>query len=125
MLSMICGRQHMDLRDLVHAVLDGDLLAARQWVADARRSRFHWREIQRPDGLSETELTVAAAFAELLATRAGSVAPDWTASVGAQEEPLILDPGLEQMPRSLARAKIDGPPSLRRRNLLALPDFLD
>jgi hypothetical protein len=115
----------MDLRDLVHAVLEGDLLAARQWVVDARRTRLDWNTIQRPSGLSDVELTVAAGLAELLATRAGSNAPAWTASVGGLNEAVILDPGLEQMPRSLAHAKTDGPPPLRRRNLVASPDFLD
>jgi hypothetical protein len=38
---------------------------------------------------------------------------------------LILDPGLDQMPRSFAHAKAAGPEPLRRRNLIALPDFLD
>ena len=32
---------------------------------------------------------------------------------------------LEEMPRSFARAKSEGPEPLRKRNLLALPDFLD
>lgn len=38
---------------------------------------------------------------------------------------LCLDPGLEGMPRTLERAKTDAPESLRKRNLYALPDFLD
>jgi len=115
----------MDLRDLVRAVLSGDLLAARQWVADARRVRVDWQAMERPIGLSDREMVVAAAFAELFAARAQSIAPDWTASIEGQEELLILDPGLEQMPRSLARAKTAGPVPLLRRNLIALPDFLD
>jgi hypothetical protein len=45
--------------------------------------------------------------------------------VGSEREPFILDPGLDQMPRSLALAKAAGPEPLRKRNLFALPDFLD
>ena len=115
----------MDLRDLVRTVLAGDLLTARQWVADARHARVDWEAMPKPEGMSDREMTVAAGLTELLATRAGSPAPAWTDSVGGEDEPLILDPGLEQMPRSFARAKAAGPPSLRRRNLVALPDFLD
>jgi hypothetical protein len=115
----------MDLRDLVDAILGGDLLAARQWVADARREQVNWETIEYPSHFVGREMTVAAGLVELLAERAGDRPPAWTKAVGAEREPVVLDPGLERMPRSLARAKASGPESLRKRNLLALPDFLD
>lgn len=115
----------MDLRDLVQAILRGDLLAARQWVADAHRARLRWHDFARPQSMTECELAVAAGMTELLAQRVGAPPPSWTAHVGANREPLFLDPGLEGMPRTLARAKADAPASLRKRNLYALPDFLD
>ena len=115
----------MDIRDLVHALMEGDLLAARQYVADVRRTLVDWEIIDQPVGMTERELSVAAGMVELLALRAGRKAPAWTKSIGALREPLVLDPGLEQMPRSFARAKAAGPEPLRRRNLIALPDFLD
>jgi hypothetical protein len=70
-------------------------------------------------------MTVAAGLAELLARRAGEDPPPWTQTVGAEREPVVLDPGLEQMHRSLILARTSGPEPLRKRNLLALPDFLD
>lgn len=115
----------MELRDLVRAILQGDLLAARQWVADAYRSRLRWDLCERPKDMDERELVVAAGLAELLAQRAGAQPPLWTRSVGACTEPLLLDPGIERMPRTLARARSHGPESLRKRNLVALPEFLD
>jgi hypothetical protein len=115
----------MDLRDLVRSILQGDLLTARQWVADAYRARLHWEHFERPDDMDDRELTVAAGLTELLAQRAGAIPPSWTLSVGALSEPFFLDPGIEKMPRTLARAKSHGPDSLRKRNLFALPDFLD
>jgi hypothetical protein len=115
----------MDVRDLVRSILNGDLLAAREWVSEARRSRLRWIEVEQPQGLSEQEIAVAAAVIELLAARSGAEPPPWTASVGALHDPVVLDPGLEDMPRSFAHAKSDGPEPLRKRNLLALPDFLD
>jgi hypothetical protein len=115
----------MELRDLVRAILSGDLLAARQWVADAYRARIQWERVVRPSGLDDREMTVAAAIVELLAARAGMASPPWTLSIGAQREPLFLDPGIQEMPRTLARAMTDGPEPLRRRNLFASPDFLD
>lgn len=115
----------MDVPELVRALLAGDLLAARQYAADARRMNVQWETVERPSGLNDRELVVAAGIVELLASRAGCTPPPWTERVGAAREALVLDPGLEQMPRSFARAKVAGPEPLRRRNLIALPDFLD
>jgi len=115
----------MELPDLVRAVLTGDLIAARQWVADAYRSGLKWDRLDRPQNLNEREMAVAAGMAELLAARRGAPPPPWTETIGSSAEPIVLDPGLENMPRSFARAKADGPEPLRKRNLVALPDFLD
>ena len=114
----------MELHELVRAVLSGDLIAARQLVADAQRSHRSWTRVERPTGLSDRELTVAAGITELLALRAGEKPPSWTEAVGPALEMIVLDPDLERMPRSFARAKSSGPDVLRRRNLIALPDFL-
>ncbi|HYC88756.1 MAG TPA: hypothetical protein VEO54_06060 [Thermoanaerobaculia bacterium] len=115
----------MDLRELVAALLAGDLLAARQYVADARRAEVQWEQVECPSSLTAEELSVAAAMVELLASRAGTPAPSWTNSVGAVRELLVLDPGLDRMPRSFEHAKREGPEPLRKRNMVALPDFLD
>jgi hypothetical protein len=114
----------MDLRDLVRAILSGDLLTARQWVADAQRADMRWETLGNPTGLDEREMTVAAGVAELLATRGGASPPPWTALIGPCDEPLFLDPGLQNMPRTLAHAKSAGPEPFRRRNLIASADFL-
>ncbi|MBV8544897.1 MAG: hypothetical protein JO088_09130 [Acidobacteria bacterium] len=114
----------MDLRDPVRAILSGDLLTARQWVADAQRADVRWETLGRPSGLDEREMMVAAGLAELLATRAGATPPQWTASIGSSDELVFLDPGLQDMPRTLAHAKAEGPEPFRRRNLIASRDFL-
>jgi hypothetical protein len=114
----------MRLDELVRAILDGDLLRARQWVSDAYRSSLSWERLELPEGLSEREVAVTAGIAELLASRVGAKPPIWTATLGGLHEPLVLDPGLEKMPRSFARARRDGPEPLRKRNLVAPPDFL-
>lgn len=115
----------MELRDLVDAILAGDLLTARQWVADAKREHLCWALVPYPTQLAGRQIIVAAGVVELLAHRAGENPPPWTANVGSERELVILDPGLERMPRSFVRAKNEGPESLRKRNLLALPDFLE
>jgi hypothetical protein len=113
----------MELLDLVRAILKGDLLKARQWVADAYREPVDWARVEQPIALNDLEMCVAAALVELLASRRGSSPPSWTTKVGVLKEQLILDPGLEQMPRSFAHAKRYGPEPFRRRNLVVLPDF--
>ena len=115
----------MELRILIDAILAGDLLAARQWVADAKREQLRWEALPYPRELAGRQLTVAAGVVELFARRAGEVPPAWTEAVGPERDPVVLDPGLEQMPRSFARAKASGPEPLRKRNLVALPDFLE
>ena len=115
----------MDLADLVRSILAGDLLAARQFVSDARGAHVAWEQVPQPRGLNDCELTVAAALVELLSARGGSTPPSWTAGIGPLRELLVLDPGLENMPRSFARAKATGPEPLRKRNLIASSDFLD
>lgn len=114
----------MELVDLVRAILRGDLLEARQWVSDAQRTGLVWATITPPDDLSSREMAVAAAITEMLAERNDQQPPPWTRSIGGQLEAIVLDPGLETMPRSFAHAKAAGPEPLRRRNLVALPDFL-
>ena len=115
----------MNVRNLVTALLAGDLLTARQWVADALRDGVQWEKLDRPSQLSAREMSVAAGVIELLAARSGAAPPAWTRTIGAVAESIVLDPGLEQMPRSFERARTAGPEPLRRRNIVALPDFLD
>jgi hypothetical protein len=115
----------MELRDLVRAIVQGDLLTARQWVADAYRMDLRWEHCTRPSDMDDQELAIAAGLAELLAQRIGAQPPSWTVTVGPRKEPLLLDPGIERMPRTLAHARSHAPESLRKRNLFALPDFLD
>src|SRR5258706_3738273 len=83
MRSMISGSQSMDLHNLVNAILSGDLLSARQWVADAQREKVNWERLECPRDLDGHELIVAAALVELLAGRAGANAPNWTHAVAA------------------------------------------
>jgi hypothetical protein len=115
----------VELTELVQAITSGNLLAARQWVADARRAGIRWQEAERPLGLDDRSMTIAAGLAELLATRSGTEPPEWTVSVGGNAEPVFLDPGIEKMPRTLAFTKTHAPEPLRKRNLFAMPDFLD
>jgi hypothetical protein len=114
----------MELKDLVRAILRFDTLAVRQWLADAARSGLVWTELPAPTGLDATELATAAGVAELLASRAGEAAPEWAANVPAAPQVLFLVRAASTMPRLRAACEHEGPEPLRRRGLLAPPDFL-
>ena len=115
----------MDLNELARSLMSGDLLAAQQWAADAKREQLDGGRLAFPGDLNSSELTVAAAITELLAERAGVAAPMWTRRVGGCAESVLLDPGLADMPRTLAQVRQHGPRALLSRNLLAGNDFLD
>lgn len=114
----------MDLEDLVHALLDFDALSARQWLADAHRSGYIWTETPAPVGLDATGLATAAGVAELLAGRAGQKPPGWAASVPPAPERVFLVRAAASMPRLRSLCEQEGPEPLRRRGLLAPPEFL-
>jgi hypothetical protein len=114
----------VDLRDLVHALLRFDALAARQWLADATRTGLVWSKVPPPLGLDETESALAAGVVELLASRSGQAPPGWAAAIPAAPKSLYLVRSAATMPRLRAECEQEGPEPLRRRGLLAPPDFL-
>lgn len=114
----------MDLRDLVSALLRYDTLSARQWVADAARGGFDWTRVPEPVGLDAVGLATAAGTVELMVSRLNQVAPSWTADVPAAPQRRYLVQAAESLPRLRRLCEEEGPEPLRRRGLLAPPEFL-
>ena len=114
----------MDLPELVKALLSHDALTARQWVADSMREGVVWAEVPVPAGLDQTELSVAAGVAELLASRVDQAAPTWASRVEALPVPICLVKAATTMPRLRRLCEEEGPKPLRRRGILAPPEFL-
>ncbi len=114
----------MDLPELVRALMSYDALAARQWVADSIREGVLWAQVPKPSGLDLTEMSVAAGVADLLASRVGQVPPAWTSSVEALSIPICLVYSARTMPRLRRLCEEEGPEPLRRRGILAPPEFL-
>jgi hypothetical protein len=114
----------VDIRDLVAALIDRDALHARQWVADAERARFDWSRVAEPQGLDPVGLALAAALAEMMSGRHGMDAPPWTSAVPAAPRRVFLVRAAETLPRLRRLCEEEGPEPLRRRGLLAPPDFL-
>lgn len=114
----------MDLRDLVDALVRRDALEARLWVAEAARAGFDWTRVAEPRGLDPLGLAVAAAVAEMMAERQGKRPAAWTGAVPAAPRRVFLVKAAESMPRLRRLCEEEGPEPLRRRGLLAPPDFL-
>lgn len=114
----------MELRDLVDALLRGDTLEARQWVCDAARTDFSWSELPSPEGLSPVGRAIAAGVVELMASRAGQAPPEWTSVVPASPTRFFLVRAAETMPRLRRLCEEEGPAPLRKRGILAPPEFL-
>ena len=114
----------MDILDLIKALLAYDALTARQWLVDAERAGFIWSKVPPPSGLDPTARALAAGVTELLASRAGQAPPSWTAAVPPAPERIFLVRAAETLPRLRALCEREGPEPLRRRGLLAPPEFL-
>lgn len=115
----------MNPRDLVQAVLCGEDLVARQWLKDAKRAGVDLSALQQPTGLSSDQLVVAAGLTELFAERAGKQPPPWTKDVGSASKQLFLVKSAEKSPALRRMCERGTPACLRRRNLVAVRDYLD
>jgi hypothetical protein len=124
MLSMISGSLSVELSSLVMNILEGNMLAARQWVADAARTQVRWSMIPRPITLDETQMAVAASLVEMLAERSNQPAPAWTQGVPSARASVFLVKEAAELPRLRKLCEEQGPEQLRRRRIFAPPDFL-
>jgi len=114
----------MELVELVRALRGRETLAARQWVKDAVRADFQLHDVERPPDLDTLDLAIAAGVVELLASRWHQSAPNWTHDIPALTEPFLLVKAAAHLPRLRRSCETEGPEPLRRRGLLAPPDFL-
>lgn len=114
----------MNLSDLVRALLSFEALTARQWVADSLRQGLVWTSVPAPRDLDPLGLGVAAGVAELLAARAGQAPPPWASAVEVAPTQVCLVKAARTMPRLRQLCEQEGPEPLRRRGILAPPEFL-
>jgi hypothetical protein len=77
-----------------------------------------------PTDLDPVSLGVAAGVAELLAARVGQAPPPWASAVEAAPTPVFLVKAARTMPRLRQLCEQEGPEPLRRRRILAPPEFL-
>lgn len=114
----------MDLRELVRALRVGDTMAVREWAHEARRRRDDLTNLSLPSGLTQEECALAAGVLEMLAERWDVPPPPWTSRIGPAEEEVWLTLHGRRIPELRERCQRHGPEPLRRRRILALPDFM-
>jgi hypothetical protein len=114
----------MEIGNLIEALMNFDALRARQWVADAGRLPIRWAEVPRPVGLDPVHMAVTAGVVEMLAQRSGQQTPSWTAEIAPSPHQIYLVRSAQSMPRLRRLCEEEGPEPLRRRQILAPPQFL-
>jgi hypothetical protein len=114
----------VELASLVHLLRSRDALGCREWLVDAARAGFDWARVPELHGLDAVELAIAAGVVEMMAERDGKMAPPWTARVPPSPQRMFLVKAAESMPRLRRLCEQEGPWPLRRRGILAPPEFL-
>jgi hypothetical protein len=112
---------------LTVAALRGDDLSVRQHVKDAAREGFCWASAPDP-GFPVKRARARAVYAsmvELLAWRAGQDAPAWTSAVQGAPQPVFLVRSAKKSKALLRESLENTPAPLKKRNVFALPDYLD
>lgn len=112
------------LNELVDAALSRDGLWLSGATQEFLRTTPILRDVPLPVGVSERNLVVAAALLELLALRLGQPPPAWTANVGGLPEPFFLVADAERMQNTRRMCEDESPEPLRKRGLLAPPQYL-
>jgi hypothetical protein len=119
------GRKLMvDALMLAEAALKRDALLLRSLVQDLERSRISLEELPPPDSTRPEVQSCAASLVELLASRRGEASPEWTRDVPVLSQTFFLVAAAETMPRLRKLCEEQSPEPLRKRGLLAPPDFL-
>lgn len=112
------------LTDVFDAALIRDGLLLSGATQEFVRATPRLRDVPLPNGLSERQLVVPAGIMELLAVRTGQAPPSWTATVGGLPEPFFLVAEAETMTRLRVMCQQESPEPLRKRGLLAPPQYL-
>lgn len=110
------------LGEVARAAMNGEHLVVRQWAADCLRERLTWAALKRPTDLAGDELAIAAGLVEIVAQLAGQSAPPWVAPVPCASRPIYFVPS--EMRRSRETSEREGPEPLRRRQIFAMPNYL-
>jgi hypothetical protein len=112
------------LNEVVEAALNRDALWLSGATQEFLRSTPRLPEVPQPSSMEERHWGVAAALLELLALRTGQQPPGWTALVGGLREPFFMVAEAETLRNTRIMCEQESPEPLRKRKLLAPPQFL-
>ena len=112
------------IEQIAQAALRGDSLETRSLVQDFLRQNPDLSVVSKPDVNNVQILVASAAILELLALRSNQKSPSWTLRVGALREPIFLVKYAERMTHLRALCVAESPEPLRKRGLLAPPEYL-
>jgi len=112
------------IEDAVAAAQRRDNLTLRSLVQEILRDYPQLASVPRPATENQEILALAAGLLELIAQRTEQAAPSWTGDIGAMPQPFLLLEAALRMKRLRALCENESPEPLRKRGLLAPPDFL-
>ncbi len=112
------------LETLVHAAADRDSLKLRELTLEFLSAHPTLEDIEKPDFPDSKHLAIAAGLLDLFATRRHQQPPLWVTGVTGVE-PFFLVAAAERMPRLRELCETQAPPELKKRGLLAPPNFLE
>lgn len=112
------------LNELVEAALSRDGLWLSGATQEFLRSTPKLCDVPQLIDADEQTCVVAAGLLELLALRTNQPPPNWTASIGGLSQPLFLVAEAEHMKNTRIMCEQESPEPLRKRKLLAPPQFL-
>ena len=115
----------VQIEQIADAALKGEGVTARSLTQDFFRGDPHLADIPKPD-INDVRLLVAcASLLELFASRLEQEAPTWTNSVEPLPEPVFLVKAAATMKRLRELCEKESPEPLRKRGLLAPPNYLE
>lgn len=112
------------LEDIARAAIDGEALRARSLTQDWLAQHARLEHVPPPEAGDAVVRAVAAGLIEWFAMNRGEAAPEWTAQIGAIDDPIFLVRHAATMPRLRELCRAEGPEPLRRRRIYAPPGYL-
>ena len=113
------------IEQMAEAALEKDNLLLRSLAQDFLQGRPLLNQYPRQRVADQRLLAIAASLIELFATRLKQQPPAWTKEIGAVPEPIFLVKSAATMKRLRELCETQSPEPLRKRGLLAPPNFLE
>ncbi|MCG3196982.1 MAG: hypothetical protein GHCLOJNM_01463 [bacterium] len=115
----------VDLNELAAAVLAHDCLKVRGLAQDLTRETADFSTLEPPTSADMRIRAVAASLIELFAQRAKQPPPTWSVETPGLGESIFLVESAGKMQRLRKLCEAESPEPLKKRGLLAPPNYLE